>query len=216
MRVRAPLHSIDVRGRFALGLIFSIWRGMTYAKAMAIPTNPQSARQLQVRGLLTSLSQNWASLTNAQRESWIEYAAANPNTNVFGQQFASSGINQYVGLGVIAADMGEPALTAPPVTDEPAILAGAAAVPGALSGEIAVSWTGADGDYVDVWITQALSAGRVGGKSDFRHLSYTAIGGSPITINSLTPGAYYELKIRANRDSGQVGPFQKFRTTAKV
>jgi len=216
MRVRAPLHSIDVRGRFGMGPVFSIWRGLNYARSLVIPVNPQSVRQLLIRGFLSGLSRAWALLTDDQRQSWEDYADLQNRKNVFGQDLKTSGINEYIALGVIAEDTEEGAVSDPPVTENPPLVGGLAFAEGALSGEIAATWTGSDGDYVDIWITKQLGAGRKAYPTDYRHDSYTAIAGGTLTISGLVAGGKYALKGRAVRTSGQVGPYQSATLTAKV
>ena len=94
MKVRAPLHSIDVRGRFGVGPVFSIWRGLNYARMLVIQGNPRSTRQLAIRGLITDASRAWAGLLDSDRAGWEVYAAGLNRKNVFGQDLETSGFNE--------------------------------------------------------------------------------------------------------------------------
>jgi len=216
MRVRAPLHSIDVRGRFGVGPVFSIWRGLNYARLLVIPVNPQSERQLLIRGFLSGLSRAWGLLTDLQREAWEAYALTLNRKNIFGQDLQTSGINEYIALGVIAEDTEEGAVSDPPTTEPPPLLGGLAFAEGVASGQIDITWSGSDGDYVDVWITQQLASGRKAYPTDYRHHSYTIIGTGTLTISDLVPGGKYSLKGRSVRASGQIGPYQSDTLTAKA
>jgi len=215
MRVRAPLHSIDVRGRFGSGVIFSIWKGRNYAKKMAIPTNPESTRQLAIRGILTTQTRAWGDLTDAQREQWKAFAENQTRKNVFGEDVKLSGFNEFVSLAALSADMGETPVSVPPETANPGTVTGFTAGAGATEdGEIAVEWTDTYGAYVDVWLAGPLPAGRKAGKSDFRHNAYPSESDTSVDITGLTPGGIYEVKVRIVRANGQAGNFLKTRTTA--
>lgn len=210
MKVRAPLHSIDVRGRFGVALVFSIWRGANYARTFTIPTNPRTARQLTIRAFLTTASRAWNALTNAQRTAWDAFAQLQSRTDVFGEPIKATGINEYVALSVIAQDVGQVPVSDPPITDAPAVLAGAAADPNLVPGEIEFAWTGADGDFVDCWVTSLLPAGRKPSENLYTHAIYPAIGASPATVTGKVSGGKYGVKVRAVRNNGQIGPFQSF------
>jgi hypothetical protein len=155
-------------------------------------------------------------LTDSQRTAWDAFAQLQSRTDVFGEPISATGINEYVALSVIAQDVGQVPVSDPPVTDAPAVLAGAAAAGGALSGEIDVTWTGADGDFADTWITSLLPVGRKPSDNIYSHQAYPAIASLTSTISGLTPGGKYGVKVRAVRNNGQVGPFQQFTLTATV
>lgn len=210
MKVRAPLHSIDVRGRFGVAIVFSIWRGANYARTFTVPTNPRTARQMIIRALLTTASRAWNALTDAQRTAWDAFAQLQSRTDVFGEAIKATGINEYVALSVISADVGQVPVSDPPITDAPAVLAGADVAPTIVPGELAIDWSGADGDFVDVWITPLLPAGRKPSENLYSHAIYPAIGAPPATIDGLVSGGKYGLKVRAVRNNGQLGPFLKF------
>lgn len=216
MKIRGPLHSIDARGRMGVAFVLSIWRGLNYARVLAIPTNPQSSRQLSIRGFLTTLSRLWAALTDAQRTAWEEYADAQTRKNVFGQAVKASGINEYIALGVVAEDAGETAVSDPPVTDEPAYPAELEVNPGEVGGNISIEWSATDGDFIDIWITPQLGAGRKAYPTDFRHLHYEAIATLSYIVADLVPEGIYGVKARAIRNSGQVGPYGVFRVVASA
>ena len=67
------------------GLIFSHNKGGRYVRVMGIPTNPNSARQQEVRGALATQSAAWEGLTDAERSTWETWAQNNPLTDPLGQ-----------------------------------------------------------------------------------------------------------------------------------
>lgn len=72
-------------------------RGGQYLRNRAIPTNPNSARQANVREGLGTLTPQWSStLTEDQRAAWNLYAANVPVVDVLGATIKLSGINMFV------------------------------------------------------------------------------------------------------------------------
>lgn len=207
MRVRSPLHSIDVRGRFAVGPVFSIWRGLNYARIFTVPVNPSTSRQLEIRGLMTDASRGWALITDAQRAAFEVYADGMNRKNVFGQDLKTTGFNEYVALFVLASDVGETPVSDAPVTDAPALVTDGAIATGATDGIIDITWTAGQGGFMDAWITPVLGAGRQPQKSDYTHLSYTADVTATLEISGLVVAGKYGVKIRQVALDGQVGPW---------
>lgn len=216
MKIRAPLHSIDVRGRFAVGLVFSNWKGLSYARSFTVPVNPRSTRQVVIRGLITTASRAWAGLTDANRTSFETYAAGLSRKNVFGQDVKTSGFNEYVALSVMAQEVGETPVSTAPSTAAPAIVTDGAAAEGAASGQITVTWTDGQGGYVDVGITGLLGDGQQPQESDYTHDSYTADATGTLTISDLAAGGKYSVRFRQVFANGQTGPYTVSTLTAKA
>ena len=75
--------------------------GILYRRARAIPVNPQSPAQTQVRSALTSLVNSWiTTLSTAQRTAWDTYGAEVLFTNKLGDPVPISGQNAYIGANV--------------------------------------------------------------------------------------------------------------------
>lgn len=72
-------------------------RGGQYLRNRAVPTNPNTARQSNVREGLGILTPQWSNvLTQAQRDAWNLYAANVPVIDTLGATIKLSGINQFV------------------------------------------------------------------------------------------------------------------------
>lgn len=207
MKIRAPMHSVDARGRFGSGVVMSIWRGLNYARIFTLPTNPRSTRQIVIRGLMTSASRAWNALTDANRVTWKTYSEAQSRKNVFGKAYDASGFNEYCALYVLASDIGETPPTDGPTVPGPLIVTDGAIVEGTLEGEIDVTWTAGQAGFMDAWITALLPDGRAPKESDYKHQSYTADATETLTIDGLTPDAKYSVRIRQIFLSGQPGPW---------
>lgn len=207
MKIRAPLHSMDARGRFGVGFVFSIWKGMSTARVFSVPVNPRSSRQMVIRALLTSASRAWAALTDANRDAWDAWALLQNRKNIFGQDQKVSGYNEYCSLSVLAADVGETPVSSPPADPAPVMVTDGAIAEGAAGGEIDVTWTAGQDGFVDVWATGVLPVGRQPRESDYRHLAYVADATESYTIEGLIGGSLYGVRIRQVAADGQSGPW---------
>lgn len=207
MKIKAPLHSMDARGRFGLGLVFSTWRGMATGRAFVVPKNPRSLRQSAIRGFMTSASRAWNDLTEKGRKGFESYAKEMGRKNVFGQALDASGFNEFCALYCLAKDIGETPVETAPLAPAPLAVSGGKIVASDTPGEIDATWTAGQDGYVDLWVTGPLPAGRQPRETDYRHHSYTADVTATKTIAGLSEGAKYGVKARQVAKSGQVGPW---------
>lgn len=90
-------HITQASGSIA-GVTYSRAKGGTlYRRARAIPVNPDTTFQTQVRSALTSLVNSWISVvTAAQRTAWNTYGQNVLVTNKLGDSVALSGQNWYI------------------------------------------------------------------------------------------------------------------------
>ena len=80
------------------GITYSHNSSGLYQRARAIPVNPNSTFQVQIRAAFTTLVNRWSSvLTPAQRAAWELYALNVPVTNTLGDPILLSGQNWYIG-----------------------------------------------------------------------------------------------------------------------
>lgn len=79
------------------GIVWSHNRGGPYVRNRAIPTNPNTARQVAVRNAVRSLTIAWNNtLTQAQRDAWNVYAANVSWVNRLGESTSLTGLNHYI------------------------------------------------------------------------------------------------------------------------
>lgn len=89
------------------GITYSRNRGGMYTRARAIPTNPGTSQQTEVRAALASLTQRWIEvLTPAQRQYWEDYAANVTVPNALGEQIHLTGLQHYIRSGVPRLQVG--------------------------------------------------------------------------------------------------------------
>jgi len=153
----------DVRGS-QNGLTFARNKAGAYVRAKASPCNPQTARQLAQRAILSQVSQAWRAATAVQRANWIAWATSHPVTDVFGDSLVLAGNAAYckingdrLTLGLALSDdvLPDPE-TPPPAATGVAISAASGDVTVTLAG----NWTA--GDCYEFWTSPGQSAG-VGG-----------------------------------------------------
>lgn len=102
VKTKGQLLSLGASGSIGKALTYSSWKGRPYAKQFKVPTDPKALPQLGIRDLMRYLSQEWAGLSQADKESWTAH----------GQQFTlppydaymSANLSRYVdGKGITKA-----------------------------------------------------------------------------------------------------------------
>jgi len=113
-------HISEASGSLA-GVTYSHNRGGQYMRARAVPVNPNTQQQQDVRNYMASRSSAWGSvLTQAQRDSWEAYADQVLLTDALGEPRKATGLNHYVRCNVPrmqAAMAGSPLQVAPAIFD---------------------------------------------------------------------------------------------------
>lgn len=88
------------------GVTASRNRGGMYFRGRAIPVNPNTDQQGEVRGFLTTLSSKWKELSQAERSAWDTYAFNTPVVNALGDSVKLSGFNWYVSTNTLRLQAG--------------------------------------------------------------------------------------------------------------
>lgn len=112
---------VGLRGTVGGGT-FSANKSGPYMKPWARSSNPESARQQNLRSRIGKYAGLWNSITSAQRTAWDAYAAdpAQELTNSLGEPYFASGFNWYVKLNTALEQAGDSAISAAPVLSVPA------------------------------------------------------------------------------------------------
>lgn len=185
----------EMRGKLN-GSVFSKNRGGAYIRTKVTPVNPQTLSQGLVRATLTSLSQAWRGLTEAQRLAWAGAVSSFTSTDIFGDIKTPSGINLYNKLNLNLAAIGEAPIDTPPLAVSVGYFDTLSLAADASANTIAATFTdiGVDaGQTVLVEATPCLSAGKSFVKSEFRQIG-TFAGGS---TSPQALGAMYVAKFGA-------------------
>ena len=91
-KLHGPLFSLDARGKLGKALVYSIWKGINYARKYVIPANPNTAAQQTIRGYFTLAVAAYQAEDQATIDAWD--AAIKKHGK------AMTGFNYYVGLYV--------------------------------------------------------------------------------------------------------------------
>lgn len=79
------------------GIVWSHNASGPYVRNRAIPTNPNTTRQVEVRNAVRALAILWNNtLTQAQRDAWDVYAANVSWLNRLGQTITLNGLNHFI------------------------------------------------------------------------------------------------------------------------
>ena len=96
------------------GTIFSKNRGGAYAKNRVVPNNPATPVQSVVRGRFGSLSSQWRTLLQAERDSFTEATGNFPKSNRIGDTIQLAGNALFVSLNSSLLAVGLPIITTAP------------------------------------------------------------------------------------------------------
>lgn len=171
-----------------------------YRRTRAIPVNPNTTNQGQIRTRFASLTAAWSALTAAQRVGWADLAAGITRTDALGQQYTMSGAQCHMSINMNNLDAGNAQVADAPAKVSPVALLTATitSTGGTLSYAYTATPLGA-GARVFIYASPQRSAGR-SFEGDLRliHVSaaaaaspanilaaYTARFGAPVVGNKI-------------------------------
>lgn len=111
-----------ISGRFG-NIVFNDSPGQLTARNFVFPANPQTANQQSIRLILTALTKEWGTtLTVAQRQSWVDWAALNRVRNRLGNLVQVNGISAWLQNASLVwlATGASPTVKTAPTANEPA------------------------------------------------------------------------------------------------
>lgn len=175
MAIISPIHG-SMRGRIG-GNVYSHNKGGDYVRLGTTPTNPQTSRQQTTRTLLGNHAGRWTSvLTQAQRDAWDVYAAANPVKNSLGEDILISGLAWFVKCNTVLSDAGATTINEPPISAAPTgLLTVSIDISAATTMDVTFTATplGA-GDRLISWVSLPVSSGATPNKAQTRLCGYSA------------------------------------------
>ena len=186
--MKAKFGSIVVAGSGKIGgHVASRNRGGAYFRTKVTPVNPSTSFQQAIRSRLTSISQAWKALTEAQRKAWNAAVGDYAKTDVFGDLRNPTGFNLHQKLNNNLLIIGESVITAPPVPGS--VYAPTEASLAVVTGTPAMTLTYEDAipatDTVKLYATPPMSQGVSFVKSEFRLIDTLAAADvSPLNIKS--------------------------------
>lgn len=122
------------------GSVFSRNRGGAYLRNKVTPTNPQTIAQVAARNLLTTFSQAWRTLTQAERDSWTSAVSQWAKTDIFGDIVNPSGNTLFNRLNINIAIAGGSPINTCPAPQGVAAISDVAVVSDASSASLVVNF----------------------------------------------------------------------------
>lgn len=108
-----------------------------YRRTRAIPVNPNTLAQNEVRQNLATNAQEWKNLTAPQQEEWNVFAEGHPKTDTLGQTIYLTGFQWFVSVNNINRLLGVTPTTEPPVligqSSSPGTIGAMASTAGAIT-----------------------------------------------------------------------------------
>jgi hypothetical protein len=120
-RVKLAVFIADLAGKIGSVVATRSHYGLSLRERV-IPSNPKSSYQSTYRSRMTTLSQGWKALTDAQRLVWETLAGTLKATNVFGETAMYNGFNTYVQLNSNRLLIGKTILSDAPAATYPTAL----------------------------------------------------------------------------------------------
>jgi len=111
------------------------------SRALVIPANPRSVRQMSVRAIFTRVTTSWRSLQESQRAAWVAAASGISSASRLGQSGPLTGQQLFNKINCTLAQFGQDQVDAPPVRPLFPALAPQALVITNASGAIALKLT---------------------------------------------------------------------------
>lgn len=203
------------------GVVWSHNAGGPYIRNRAIPTNPNTARQVAVRNSVRALAIAWEiTLSQAQRDAWDVYAANVTWTNRLGQSITLTGLNHYIRSNTPRVISGIAAINAAPGIFDIAAAEAALAVTASeatqdltINGDPAGAWIGEADAWQFFYMGLPQNASRKFFGGPYRFL--TAVPGAgpppfPIVIAASFPfleGQRLWVRSRVARGDGRLSEF---------
>lgn len=157
----APSALLGRISRSAGSTTFGHNRFGAYFRNRVIPTNPVTPAQTAIRVDFGDHSSNYRSLTQEQRDEWINYGENYAKTDTLGQTYGLTGLQAYVSVNRNLATYGIAAISAPGLFSPPSGLASASATV-EEGGDLIVAYTVTPLpalSKVAIFATRPLSAG---------------------------------------------------------
>lgn len=202
----------EMRGKIG-GVVWSRNKGGQYARLRSTPTNPNTARQQATRNYVGWCSTNWgATLTEAQREQWREWAEMNSWTNTLGITIFLTALDWYVMVNSRLLDAGETPIATPDDLSAPGPLTTMVlAVPTATTCTITFTPALPSGFRLVLWGSGPLSDGQNPNFRQMRLIGYSAAdAASPVTFAlpyTMPDGAKLKVYCGVMNDRGRVSTF---------
>lgn len=185
-------------------------RAGQYTRNRRAPVQPiGTGRRSFIRNAFGSASAAWASLSNANQEAWISFAADHPITDALGQSVILTGHQMFVAVGTNLLNVGETLPSTPPTSLALADISDAVGSY-TVAGGSSVTATGGDGSgFVTVAYSKPMGAGR-----RFNKTFWQPLGADGFTPDDTFPFTLSKAKYEAQFGTVTAGQVIFFKLTA--
>lgn len=193
---KAPLFGLDASGSLADAIVFSKWRGRTYVRRHAIPSNPKSGLQVGMRAAMKFVTQYWGSMSTAEKAAWDTLAAAT-NITQLNAMVKQNQQRTRRNLGVVLGPA-ESAGTTPSAPTWDSITA--------QPKTLVLSWSAGGNAPQFAWQIHRNDSGTF--TPDVSNLiAIVPAGTTTYTDPNLTTGTEYFYEVVGVNDNGELGSF---------
>lgn len=165
------------------GITASHNKGGSYFRTRVIPTNPNTPAQSVVKQIMGSLASRWGGiLTQAQRDTWDEYAANVPLLNRIGESVTVTGLNMYQRTNIPREQNGLPRVDSAPTIfnlgtfTAPTIVSVTSPTALSLAFEVTDDWVGEDDAAMLIYGARAQNPSINFFKGPYRKLAVQLLG----------------------------------------
>lgn len=192
---KAPLFSLGASGTVGKSIVYSNWRGRSYVRMHAVPSNPRTGLQVGMRSVFKWITQAFADLSGPQLAGWANRALSD-NITALNAQVRDAGKRARDNLGWRAGLEETPVGT----IDAPT---GLDAVP--MLRSAVLSWArpvANQGGYC----TAIYQTATINGAADISNLvAVVPVGTLTATITNLTSGVEVFFRCRELSAAGELG-----------
>lgn len=155
------------------GNVFSHNRSGPYLRCFRVPTNPDTTPQTAMRNRFNALTTAYRALTQNQRDGWTALGSQTPRQNTLGDSYTLTGAQAYIAYNLPILALGGTAVDdAPALADVFAFTFSTVTVDQVDGVDITYTSAGGATDYLQIWATAPVSAGR----QFFRKSEYKLLG----------------------------------------
>ena len=113
MLIKLAAPAAEASGTQGAAITFFSWRGQQCARAYAVPAQPRTGLQSQIRSAFTDAQSGWAALSTSLQAAWDAYASTHPTTDRLGRPIRPTGRNAFCQINWWQSLMGNPEVSDP-------------------------------------------------------------------------------------------------------
>ena len=113
MLIKLAAPAAEASGTQSAAITYFSWRGQQCARSYAVPAQPRTGLQSQIRSAFTDAQSGWAALSTSLQAAWNAYASTHPTTDRLGRPIRQTGRNAFCQINWWQSLLGNPKVTEP-------------------------------------------------------------------------------------------------------